>query len=82
MARSQTTLISARSNGGTGSTGSGSITVSRVAAVRQARPDSISLEMTIPQDVVELSGLRAGDRMLVTGSADGSIRAVKADRVG
>lgn len=40
---------------------------------------SVNVVMSIPKDVMELTGIKAGDSLLVTGYADGTIRVVKAD---
>jgi hypothetical protein len=62
--------------------GSDSITVTRSAAVWQGNSRDRALVMSIPVDVAELAGIKAGDRMLVTGSVDGTLRVVVADRIG
>lgn len=64
------------------SDGSSSITVTRSATIWRNSYRDKCLIMAIPVDVSELTGLRAGDKLLVTGSADGTVRVVKADKIG
>ena len=58
------------------------ITVTRKSSVWQASYKNRCLLMSVPEDVAELVGIRAGDKLLVTGNADGTVRMVKADKVG
>jgi hypothetical protein len=54
------------------------ITVTRSAKVWQNGSRS-NVVMTIPKDVLELTGIKVGDGVLVTGYSDGTIRVAKAD---
>lgn len=60
------------------------ITVTRTVTTwnNASRHQLPSVVMTIPKDVAELVGVRVGDKLSVTGNADGEILVRKADKIG
>jgi hypothetical protein len=58
------------------------VTVTRSSKIRLHTKRGVALVMVVPRDIVELAGYRDGDAVLVSGCEDGTMKVVKADKVG